>query len=312
MKVIFMGTPEFAVPALKKLHQDGHDIVLTITRPDRPQGRGRQVSATPVKKTAMALNLPLSQPESIRTVEFIDLIEVLQPDVMVVVAFGKILPKRLLSIPPLGCINIHASLLPKYRGPAPIQWAIINAEKQTGVTTMFMDEGLDTGDILLTEKTDILPEDTADSLHDRLAEMGAALVGKTLRGLLAGRVQAVPQNSGEASYAPLLTKSDGRIDWTRPAHALDAFIRGMSPWPGAFTFRAGKRLKIFRAEPVRTDAREAPGTVLQGFSGELRVMTGSGALSILEIQGASGKRLPIREFLQGNSIPPGSCFSAAC
>ena len=310
MKVIFMGTPEFAVPALKKIHQSGHAVVLTVTRPDRPRGRGQQVSATPVKKAAMALNLPVSQPESIRTGEFIGLIQALQPEVMVVVAFGKILPKRLLSVPPLGCINIHASLLPKYRGPAPIQWAIINAEKQTGVTTMFMDEGLDTGDILLSAKTDILPEDTAASLHDRLAEMGAELVAQTLSGLLTGSVHAVPQNPREATYAPLLKKSDGRIDWTRPAHALDAFIRGMSPWPGAFTFHAGKRLKIFRAEPVRTDAREAPGTVIQGFSGELRVMTGSGALSILDIQGASGKRLPVRDFLRGNPMPTGTVLTA--
>jgi len=307
-----MGTPEFAVPALKKLHGDGHEIVLAVTRPDRPRGRGQQISATPVKKAAMELNLPVYQPESIRTGEFLRLVQGLQPDVMVVVAFGQILPKRLLSVPPLGSINIHASLLPKYRGPAPIQWAIINEEKQTGVTTMFMDEGLDTGDILLSEKTDIFPEDTAASLYDRLAELGAELLGKTLRELSTGHIKPVRQDHQRATYAPLLKKKDGQIDWTRPAHSLDAFIRGMSPWPGAYTFHAGKRLKIFRAEPVRTDVREAPGTVVQGFPDELRVMTGEGALSILDIQGASGKRLSIRDFLQGNSIPPGSCFSTAC
>ena len=307
-----MGTPEFAVPALKKLHQDGHEIVLAVTQPDRPRGRGQQVSATPVKKAAIELNLPVSQPESIRTVEFVRAVQALQPDVMVVVAFGQILPKSLLSVPPFGSVNIHASLLPKYRGPAPIQWVIINEEKQTGVTTMFMDEDLDTGDILLSEKTDIFPEDTAASLHDRLAELGAQLISETLRELRTGNIQPVRQDHQQATYAPLLKKSDGQIDWTRPAHSLDAFIRGMSPWPGAFTFHAGKRLKIFRAEPVRTDVREAPGTVIKGFPDELRVMTGEGALSILDIQGASGKRLPIRDFLQGNSIPPGSCFSTAC
>jgi len=307
-----MGTPEFAVPALKKLHGDGQEIVLAVTQPDRPRGRGRQVSATPVKKAAIELNLPVYQPESIRTVEFIRLVQSQQPDVMVVVAFGQILPKSLLSVPPFGSINIHASLLPKYRGPAPIQWAIINEEKQTGVTTMFMDEGLDTGDILLFEKTDIFPDDTAASLYDRLAELGAALLSKTLREIHTGNLQPVRQDHQQATYAPLLKKSDGQIDWTRPAHSLDAFIRGMSPWPGAFTFYAGRRLKIFRAVPARTDVREAPGTVILGFPDELRVMTGEGALSILDIQGASGKRLPIRDFLQGNSMPPGSCFSTAC
>jgi methionyl-tRNA formyltransferase len=282
LKVIFLGTPEFAVPALRKLHGDGHEIVLAVTQPDRPRGRGRQVSASPVKKAAMELNVPVSQPESIRAIEFLRLVQALQPDVMVVVAFGQILPKNLLSVPPSGSINIHASLLPKYRGPAPIQWAIINEEKQTGVTTMFMDEGLDTGDILLAEKTDIYPDDTAASLSGRLAELGAALVGETLERLGTGRIKPVRQDHQRASYAPLLKKKDGQIDWTRSAQFLDAFVRGMSPWPGAFTFYAGKRLKIFRAEPTLTDVREAPGTVIQGFPGELKVMTGKGALSILE------------------------------
>ena len=310
MKVIFMGTPEFAVPALKKLHMDGQEIVLAVTQPDRRRGRGQQVSAPPVKKAATALNIPVFQPESIRTAEFLRLAQALQPDVLVVVAFGQILPKSLLSIPPSGSINIHASLLPKYRGPAPIQWAIINEEKQTGVTIMFMDEGLDTGDILLAQKTDISPDDTAASLHDRLADLGAELVSETLGRLSAGRIRPIRQDPGQATYAPLLKKSDGQIDWTRPAHSLDAFIRGMSPWPGAFTFHAGRRLKIFRAEPARTDVRESPGTVIPGFPDELRVMTGAGALSILDIQGASGKRLPIRDFLQGNPMPPGTVLTA--
>ncbi|MDF1593968.1 MAG: methionyl-tRNA formyltransferase [Desulfobacterales bacterium] len=311
MKVIFMGTPEFAVSALKKLHGDGHEIVLAVTQPDRPRGRGRQVSASPVKKAAMGLNIPVSQPESIRTVEFLRFVQELQPDVLVVVAFGQILPKSLLSVPPVGSINIHASLLPKYRGPAPIQWAIINEEKQTGVTIMFMDEGLDTGDILLAQKTDISPDDTTASLYGRLAEMGAELISDTLGRLSAGHIKPVRQDHEQATYAPLLKKSDGLIDWTRPAYSLDAFIRGMSPWPGAFTFYDGRRLKIFRAVPARSDVREAPGTVIPGFPDELRVMTGEGALSILDIQGASGKRLPIRDFLQGNSIPPGTKLKAS-
>jgi len=305
-----MGTPAFAVPALKRLYQDGHEILLTVTQPDRPRGRGLQVSEAPVKKAANELNLPVSQPESIRAAEFSSNIRELRPDVMVVAAFGRILPKVLLTAPRLGCINIHASLLPKYRGPAPIQWAIINAEKETGVTAMLMDEGLDTGDILLSKKTDISGEDTAASLYESLAGLGAELISETLQGLGTGRLKPVPQDPGQATYAPLLKKNDGRIDWTRSAGSLDAFIRGVTPWPGAFTFYGDKRLKIFRAKPLQTDIREAPGTVIPGFPGELRVMTGDGALSILEIQGASGKRLSIRDFLRGNSIPAGTVLSA--
>lgn len=305
-----MGTPEFSVPALERLYQDRHDILLVVTQPDRPSGRGLQVAETAVKRAAQRLNLQVSQPESIRSSEFYDHLQELNPDIVVVTAFGQILPGTILNIPRFGCINIHASLLPKYRGPAPIQWALINAEKQTGVTTMQMDEGLDTGDILLTRETDISADDTAASLYDRLAHLGAELISETLRGLATGQVKPVPQDHCQATYAPLLRKSDGLIDWSRSAHLLDAFIRGMSPWPGAFSFFSGKRLKIFKARPIRTDLKEVPGTVIPGFPGELRVMTGDGALSILEIQGASGKRLPIADFLRGNPMPPGTLLSA--
>ncbi len=305
-----MGTPEFSVPALERLYQDRHDILLVVTQPDRPSGRGLQVAETAVKRAAQRLNLQVLQPESIRSSEFYDHVQELDPDTVVVTAFGQILPGTILNIPRFGCINIHASLLPKYRGPAPIQWALINAEKQTGVTTMQMDEGLDTGDILLTRETDISADDTAASLYDRLAHLGAELISETLTGLATGEIKPVPQDHCQATYAPLLRKNDGLIDWSRPSRMLDAFIRGTSLWPGAFTFSSGKRLKIFKARSIQTDLKEAPGTVIPGFPGELRIMTGEGALSILEIQGASGKRLPIADFLRGNPMPPGTMLTA--
>jgi len=301
-----MGSPDFAVPALKQLHGSGHDIALVVTQPDRPAGRGRKLVATAVKQAAGELNLPIAQPASIKSVEFRRRVELLRPEAAVVVAFGQILPAALLSVPRSGCINIHASLLPAYRGPAPIQWAIINEEKETGVTTMRMDAGLDTGDLLLTARTEILPQDTAATLHDRLSALGAGLIVRTLEELARGGIVPVRQNHERATYAPLLEKSDGRIDWHKPAHSLDAFVRGVTPWPGAFTFLEEKRLKIYRAEAVAADAAAAPGTVVRGFPGELRVATGAGVLSIREIQSASGKRLPVKEFLQGNFIAPGT------
>ncbi|MFC1816178.1 methionyl-tRNA formyltransferase [Thermodesulfobacteriota bacterium] len=309
MKVIFMGTPEFAVPALKILPKSGHEIVLVVTQPDRPKGRGRKVLPSPVKKVALDLRYDVSQPKSIRTAEFAQHIKKLKPDIIVVVAFGHILTKDILSLPRIGTINIHASLLPKYRGPAPIQWAIINAEKETGVTTMFMNEGLDTGDILLAAKTEIFPDDNAATLHDRLSELGADLLSNTIQALEAGDIKPVPQNHEQATYAPLLTKTDGHIDWEKPADLLEVFIRGMTPWPGAYTFHGEKRLRIFRARPITTEVSDPPGTVIKGFSGELRIVTAKGILSILEIQGASGKRLLIKDFLRGTVIPPGTVLT---
>lgn len=301
-----MGTPEFAVPALYRLHKGGHEIVLVVTQPDRPKGRGQRVLFPPVKKLALEIGCPTSQPTSIKTADFTHSIRGLKPDAIVVVAFGHILTKDVLNVPRFGTFNIHASLLPKYRGPAPIQWAIINQEKETGVTAMLMDEGLDSGDILLTAKTNISTTDTAASLHDRLSVIGAELLLKTLKGAETEALRPIPQQHAQATYAPLLKKTDGHIDWTKTADSLDAFIRGMTPWPGAFTFYGKKRLKIFKAVPLAADANVAPGTVIKGFPGELKIMTGTGALSILEIQSDSGKRLLIKDFLRGNSIPPGT------
>ena len=304
--IIFMGTPEFAVPALKALHKNDQDITLVVTQPDRPKGRGRKRTPSPVKETAMNLGYSVIQPSSVRTVEFSNCIEKHTPDFIVVVAFGHIIPKNILNIPEIATINIHASLLPKYRGPAPIQWAIINGEKETGVTTMLMDEGLDTGDILLSSKLEIAPDDTSDTLHNRLADLGADLLIQTLNAFETGDINPISQDHSQVTYAPMLKKNDGRINWGRPANALEAFIRGMTPWPGAFTFHEKKRFKIFRAKTIVMDTKASPGSVIKSFPDELWISTGKGVLSIMELQGESGKRLFIKDFLRGYKLPPGT------
>ncbi len=309
LKIIFMGTPDFSVPALTILPLNGYDVALVVTQPDRPKGRGCKLTSPPVKASAIALGLPVAQPQAIQDLSFIHQVRALEPDLFVVVALGQILPQVLLDIPPLGTINIHGSLLPRYRGPAPIQWALINNEQETGITTMLMDKGLDTGDILMTASTRITSDDTSATVHDRLADMGAELLIKTIEGIAAQAIIARPQDHALATYAPLLKKSDGRIDWKKPAPLIEAFIRGMTPWPGAFTVRDNKRLKIFRAQAIPQETTQAPGTVIQGFSDELRIATGQGSLSICEIQGASGKRLDIKDYLRGHRIAPGSVFS---
>lgn len=305
-KIIFMGTPSFAVPTLELLGKSNHDIVLVVTQPDRPRGRGRKTFPSPIKETAIRLGYDLIQPDAVRTEAFSDLVVKYEPDFFVVTAFGHILSEQTLSIPRIGAINIHASLLPRYRGSAPIQWAIINGEKETGVTTILMDKGMDTGDILLSSKTEITADETSATLHDRLSYLGAELLIKTLTLYQNDQLDPIPQDHTLASYAPMLKKNDGRIDWTMPPHKIEAFIRGMTPWPGAFTFHGEKRLKIFSALPVLIENDAPPGVVVEGFPDEMRVSTGKGLLSILEIQGESGKRLVIKDFLRGHKIPPGT------
>ena len=307
--IIFMGTPDFAVPSLHLLSQKGYDVALVVTQPDRPKGRGRKPVAPPVKLKALELNLEVLQPSTLKSNKFTDQIKRIQPDFLVVIAFGHILSEKILQLPKFGAINIHASLLPEYRGPAPIQWAIINGDSQTGITTMFMDKGMDTGNVLLTEKEPILPEDTAATLHDRLANSGADLLIRTLKDYAAHKLKPIVQDHSKATYAPLLKKEDGHINWQRPAEELEPFIRGMTPWPGAFTFHNETRLKIFKAAPIPESVSEAVGTILKSFPDELRVATGKGALSILEIQGPSGKRLGVADFLRGYPLPPGSILT---
>lgn len=309
-KIVFMGTPDFSVPALKALHNEGHDIPLVITQPDRPSGRGRKMIPTPVKRAALEIGSKVIQPDAINNDEVLAEIKKIQPDFFVVVAFGQFLSEQLLAIPKYGPINIHASLLPKYRGSAPIHRAIVKGETKTGIATMFMDKGMDTGDILLMAEEKIQPDDTAENLHDRLADLGAELILKTIDDFLDNTITRTPQIASEATYAPMLSKKEGLIDWGKPAKALDCFIRGMTPWPGAYTFVDNKRLKVFRVKRIEQVTDKSPGTVLESRSDELFIATGDGVLSILEIQGASGKRLKVADFLRGFTIENGTVIGS--
>jgi methionyl-tRNA formyltransferase len=309
MKIIFMGTPQFAVPTLQALHESAHEVCLVVTQPDRPKGRGRRPVACPVKERAEALGYRLMQPASMRGRDTLDALLSLKPDLFVVVAFGHLLNPQLLKVPTHGAINVHASLLPRFRGAAPIQRAILSGETQTGVTTMMLDQGMDTGDMLLSTALPIEDDDTAGSLQDRLSEAGAPLLLETLDRLAAGTLSAVPQDPSQATYAPPLKKAEGRMDWSRTAGELERFIRGMTPWPGAFTFLGERRIKIFRAAVLDEPSPAPPGTVVRGFPDELRVATCEGQLSILELQSASGKRLAVKDFLRGSPIAPGTALA---
>ena len=308
LKIVFMGTPDFAVASLRALHDSGQEVLAVVTQPDRPKGRGRKLTPPPVKKTAKRYGYPVLQPETVNTDSFHRHMAELAPDLFIVVAFGQILPQRLLDIPGTGAINVHASLLPRYRGAAPIQWAIINGDRETGVTTMMMDKGMDTGDMLLVEKTAIGPDETAAELHDRLSVMGARTLIRTLEKLHNGSLERVPQDHRKATYAPMLKKKDGEIDWSQPAERIECLIRGVTPWPGAYTFSDDMRLKIFKACVLEREISVPPGTILECFPGELRVATGKWAIAIQEIQGESGKRLPIDDFLCGCRLPNGLCL----
>ena len=306
LRIIFMGTPEFAVPALQALHASRHEVVAVVTRPDRPKGRGRKLTPPPVKTAALEMGYPVEQPRCIHQPECLAFLKSHKPDLFVVIAFGRLLKLHHFAIPPIGVINVHASLLPRYRGPAPIQWSIINGDRETGVTTMKMVEELDAGDILLQARTSISSEDTAATLHDRLAQMSAPLLVDTLDRIADNRLQPMKQDPDQVTYAPLLSKKDGRIRWDRPTAAIDAFVRGMTPWPGAFTFLGDLRLKVFKVRPANRPEPVPPGTVIAGFSNEIRVATGDGALTIQEIQSASGRRMAAEDFLKGTAIIPGA------
>jgi len=299
MKLVFCGTPEFAAPSLMKLAEAGFAIQLVITQPDRPSGRGMAVSPTPVKQLALSLGLPVVQPEKIKNnPEFQQQLSALKPDAIVVVAYGRIIPAWMLQLPPLGNINVHGSLLPKYRGAAPIQWAIANGEQVTGVTTMRIDEGLDTGDMLLKREEPIAADDTAVTVAPRLAQVGADLLVETLRGLERGEIKAVPQNDAEATLAPILKKEDGRIDFTRSAAEIHNRLRGFQPWPGAFTAFRGKGLKVIAARPIARE-KVAPGTLAVASD---RLLAGCGqgsSLELLQVQLEGKKPMPAREFVSG-------------
>lgn len=306
MRVVYFGTPEFAVLPFKALLHAGHEVVAVVTQPDRQSGRGRQLKACPVKMEAHKAGLRILQPGRVREPEFIDTLRALNPEAVVVAAYGQILPGAIIHLPELGCINIHASILPAYRGAAPINWAIINGEKKTGITTMLMDEGMDTGPVLLMRETDISADDTAGSLSLRLSKIGAELLIPTLNGLESGEVKPVPQ-AGEVSYAPLLKKEDGLIDWSKSAEELCRFINGMNPWPGAFSVLENERVKIIKAIPL--DGRAEAGTIDSAGKDGLIAGTGTGRLSILEIQPSGKAVMPVRAYLQGRRLREGMKFS---
>jgi len=303
-KILFMGTAEFANPSLETLFKGGHTIIGVVTQPDRPRGRGRQFEAPSVKMVAERHQLPVIQPERVRDTDFIQTFRTLAPDMVVLVAFGQILPKEVIQFPPMGCINVHPSLLPKYRGAAPIHWALIRGEKETGITTILMDEGVDTGDILLQRKTDIEPDDNFDGLHERLALMGAEVLLETIAGLMEGTLQRKPQDPAQATYAPRLKKEDGLIRWDGDAREIRNFISGLSSQPGAYTYLRGKMMKIYSAAAVEGPVAETPGTIVKTTAG-LRIAAKGGYVEIRELQMESKRRMTAAEFLRGHRIERG-------
>ena len=303
MKIVFMGTPDFAVPSLQALLDAGHEVCAVYTQPDKPQGRKQVLTAPPVKELALQQGIPVYQPATLKNEDEQAKLRALAPEAIIVVAYGKLLPKAVLDIPPRGCINVHGSLLPRWRGAAPIQWSVIAGDQKAGVTTMQMAEGLDTGDMLLTYETEIGARETAGELFDRLAQAGAALLVETLEKL--DSITPRPQDDSQSCYAHMLDKQMAVIDWTKSAHEIDCLIRGLSPWPIALTTLAGARLKIYAAEPVLGTGK--PGEVLESDPKKgLAVACGAGALALHEVQLVGGKRMKSADFLRGHAIDKGT------
>ena len=327
MRIIFMGTPDFSVGTLEALVEAGHDVCLAVTQPDKPKGRGKEMQPTPVKEAAMKHGIPVYQPKKIRDPQCVEELKKYHADVMVVIAFGQILPKSILELTPYGCINVHASLLPKYRGAAPIQWAIIEGEKVTGVTTMQMDEGLDTGDMIMKTEVPITEEETGESLHDKLADAGAKLCVETLKALEDGTASFEKQGESPTAYARMLDKKLGNIDWNDSAVRIERLVRGLNSWPSAYTHWNGKVMKIWRAKAEADFSPESgkeragesgsgsrtgkaePGTVLAVAKDHFTVQTGDGVLQVYELQIPGKKRMEIGAFLRGYALEEGTVFT---
>lgn len=304
-RIVFMGTPETAAFSLRALLQAPDPVVGVVTQPDRPAGRGQMKRETPVHRVAADHHIPLLAPDKLRGQGFLDALANWQPDLNVVVAYGRILPPQVLTLPPQGCLNVHYSLLPKYRGAAPVAWAIMNGEKKTGVTTMKLVEKMDAGPILLQEELLIAPDDTTASLQTKLSPLGAKLLLETIRKLKEGSVAPMPQREEEATYAPMIKKEDGRIDWSQAAEAIERRVRALDPWPSAYTQWKGKLLKVHRAAVIHGTDGGLPGEVLRADSGGLWVATGKEILSLQEVQAENKKRLPSPEFLKGARLQKG-------
>lgn len=305
MRIIFMGTPEFAVQVLEAIVKAGHEVVGVYTQPDKPKGRGKSMQYTPVKEKALEYSIPVFQPEQVRQPEVVEEMKKLEPEVIVVVAFGQILPETILNLPPLGCINVHASLLPKYRGAAPIQRVIIDGEKESGVTTMYMAKGLDTGDMIEKMVVPIDPKETGGTYHDKLAAAGARLCLSTLQKLADGTAPRIPQDDELSCYAHMLNKSMGELDFQKPAEELERLIRGLNPWPSAYTRLDGKTLKIYEADVIEEEGTAEPGTVTAVDKKSFTVQCNPGALRITSLQLEGKKRMETAAFLLGYRITTG-------
>ena len=306
MKIVFMGTPDFAVGALEALVEAGHDVAAVVTQPDKPKGRGKEMQVTPVKACAMKHNIEVFQPVKIKTPEAVEILKGYGADLFVVAAFGQILSKEILDMPKFGCVNIHASLLPKYRGAAPIQWAILDGEKETGVTIMQMNEGLDTGDMLTKVIVPIEDTDTGESLFDKLAEAGAKLLIETIPQIEAGTLNPQPQDDSLSTYAKMIKKEMGYIDWNKEAIVLERLVRGMNSWPSAYTHFNGKTLKVWEAAVEVSESKAAPGSVVEVTKDSIKVQTGQNWLVLKQIQLEGKKRMDVAAFLLGYKVEVGT------
>ncbi len=303
MRIVFMGTPDFAVPSLRRLLADGHEIAAVYTQPDKPKNRGMRLTASPVKLVAMEHQIPVVQPQRLRDPGVLEELSAFQPELIVVAAYGKLLPREVIDLPPLGCINVHSSLLPKYRGAAPINWAVLNGESETGVTIMEIAEALDAGDMLAQERTPIDPEESVETLHDRLAELGAALLGRTVSEIAAGTAVRTPQDDSQSTYAPMLSRELAPIVWTKSAREIHNQIRGLLPWPTATMELGGRTIKVYRAEETGQKTSQMPGTPVGADASGLLMACGDGTLlRITELQAPGKKRMRAVDYLRGHPL----------
>lgn len=305
MKIVFMGTPEFAVPCLQKIIDEGHEVLAVVTQPDKPKGRGKKLAMPPVKELALKYNIDVYQPLKAREESFVEKLKEINPELIVVVAFGQILPKSILDIPKFGCVNVHASLLPKYRGAAPLNWVIINGEEKTGVTTMYMDVGLDTGDMILKSEIPLDDEITAGELHDKMMVQGAEVLKDTIDLISKGEAPREKQNDEETCYSPIMDKSLGNIDWSKSATDIHNLIRGVNPWPSAYTTYDKQTMKIWKTKVLDKLSEKTPGTILSVDKDGIEVSTGDKVLQISEIQMSGKKRMIVSEYIKGNDISTG-------